>query len=206
MGSAAARGRAGDSGGGRSFSNWWKGAVIAALLIEMVVVVVAIRNEPSPPPSSAVDHRSTGAEQAENLIVNEAGGYSFAAPEGWKLDQDGSITRVESPDGETIVTIAEAPAGDVLGASDELLAAIEENYPSFRVNGRSVDRAAGALAIEVRGRVTNSSHAPLRFHLVVVEGQEQNLGITAFSRVNDVEHRDETEDAIDSLSFDLPQG
>ena len=161
----------------------WKGLVIAALLVELVVIVVLVRDRGIEPVRSS-DETTTSA--ATERFDEPGAPYSFAYPDKWELENDGSVTKLLSPGNDIAIAVGPAPSGDVLASSDQLVEGVAARYTDAETKSRELTRVNGNLGVSVSGTAVNQFGVSVRFSIVTVEGENKNYAITAFA-AQDVE-------------------
>jgi hypothetical protein len=173
--------------------------VLAALGVAAVVVVPKVLEEDEPPVTSSADEVDASSEH----FVNESGGYQFDHPGEWSVATRGSVTDVESPDDEAIVSFGIAPEGDLLVASDRLLELLRDSYRGFELQDEDIRSFGSDLGMVRDGTAINGTE-PLRFRTVIIKTSEGNYAITAFATQNEgVRYMSDIERIMGS--FDIAQ-
>ena len=120
-------------------------ATLAALLVSLALADSDERVEPEPPPTpppkETIDHLGELPDDFERW-VNRAGGFAFAAPRGWKVDDRGKGSLVRSFDRLVALSIVpdrspealEVPVDQYAGRAAEALAGFRDG---LRVKGKA---------------------------------------------------------------------
>lgn len=163
----------------------WKALIVVALLVELVVIVVLVRNRPevvvTEDPSSVSS--SAGSTPEGERFEDPDVPYSFAYPQGWKLETGDRVTKLLSPGNDIAIAVGPAPSGDVLVASDRLIEGVVARYSDAETKGRKLTSVGGNLGLTVTGSAVNEFGVRVRFAIVTIEGPEddKNYAITSFA-------------------------
>jgi hypothetical protein len=175
-------------------------AVVLAVLAAGAVLVLPDVLEDEPTITGG-----TGEDETESSdhFVNDSGGYQFDYPPQWRVASRGSVTDVESPDDEAIVSFGIAPEGDLLVASDRLLELLRDSYQGFELQDEDVRSFGSDLGMVRNGTASNGTE-PLRFRTVIIKTSEGNYAITSFATKNEgVRYMSDIERIMES--FDIAQ-
>lgn len=112
------------------------------------------------------------------------GGFSLRVPEGMRVHRTGSSVRLDSDDGQLVVTVGPAGRGRLPAVAATLLDRIRGTYHRVRVLGHRQDRVDGRPARTTYGRATNADGVRLRFVVVLVRAEPADYAITAFTRLH----------------------
>jgi hypothetical protein len=154
--------------------------LIAGAIAAGVIFVPKILDDSAPVTEETNEEPAPTGEE----FINDDGGYSFEHPPDWQVASDGSVSDVESPDNEAIVSFGIAPEGDLLVASDRLMALLRESYEGFELAEEDVQSFGNDLAM-VRSGTAASGNEDLRFQTVVIKTSEGNYAITSFATENE---------------------
>ncbi|MFN2489336.1 MAG: hypothetical protein ABR529_06315 [Actinomycetota bacterium] len=121
--------------------------------------------------------------------VNEAGGYSFLYPRGWKLERAGEVSRVRSPGGHLIVSFGLGPVG--LPASyDGFASLLVDSYQEVRLAEVTPTYVGRHRSLSVRGSAVDGTGRPLSFRAMLVErGDQRSIGAFAASDSGNLDAR-----------------
>ena len=123
------------------------------------------------------DNVTTDTEQ----VVNAAGGYSIQVPDGWTSTQDGRITKVKSPEGETLITFGLGRTGPLPVAATLFFQQVGSGYDNVQVFPPEGKKIHGKQALVYGGMGTNDKKLQVRFLAISVENAPTNFGITVFT-------------------------
>ena len=165
----------------RSGWSYLLGAILMAPLLVFVALNVLVRTSPDENPGSAP--RVRPEQVSYKTFENELGAYSFTYPEGWSVSENGSVTRVRSPNGLSVASFGmDEMGGSLLTSFHRLQEMLIDRYrsASFR-RIRTASWPAG-IAIVGRGRLVNATGTRMRFLTASVQGNRHNYAIVAFQK------------------------
>jgi hypothetical protein len=112
---------------------------------------------------------------------NEAGGYTFMYPRGWHTQSSATMSKVQSPEDDVIVSFsAYKGRADPLRTARRLVDLVSHSYGRVRMGPVRIRAINGALAVLSFGRATNESRQPLRVVLAAILGGGRTLGVVGF--------------------------
>lgn len=114
-------------------------------------------------------------------VVNEAGGYSLVAPQGWAVARDGRTTTVTSPNRDAVLTAGVGGTGPLPEAAALFYQQVARNYDDFTPIGVEGQRIAGRSALLWAGSGTNDNDVGVRFLAITVENQPRHFAISYFT-------------------------
>jgi hypothetical protein len=133
------------------------------------------RSPPSAPPiEDSIEH------------VNSEGGYAFSYPPSWELTDEGTTSKLTSPDSTAIVSFGLGAEGGLQRASDRFVASLEGAYDDLEISGTDETAVGGHPAITVSGRATNDSGVRILIQAITIAAPSGNYAISAFT-AEDVE-------------------
>jgi hypothetical protein len=153
-------------------------AIVSLALAGGIALVVLLRPDeqgagPTPsPPSQGVG--SLGH-------VNAEAGYSFISPSDWVLSEEGTTSKVTSPDMAAIVSFGLGASGDLEEASARFVSSLEEAYGDLVITGTVQSEIGGSPATAVTAEATNEAGVPILVLAITVAGPDRNYAISAFT-------------------------
>ncbi len=114
-------------------------------------------------------------------IVNEAGGYSLVAPQGWDVAEDERTTTITSPDGAAVLTAGLGEKGPLEGAAALFFQKVARNYDDFEPVAVQGQRIGSRPALLWAGKGTNANDIGVRFLAITIEDQPRNYAISYFT-------------------------
>jgi hypothetical protein len=186
----------------RSSFPLWKTLVVIALVLELVVILFLIANRSDVEVSAQSERPSESPSIAQGGRFEELGSpYRFSYPKSWNLETEGSVTKLLSPGNEIAIAVGPAPPGDVLLASDRLIAGLTNRYDNARTKDRELTSVGGNLGLTVTGSAVNEFGVKVRFAVITFEGDGGgNFAITSFAAGAD---RDEADRALQEVIGDF---
>jgi hypothetical protein len=115
------------------------------------------------------------------LYVNAEASYEFRYPAAWNLREQGTTSRLTSPDGETVLSFGQGAEGSLDEASDRFLESFQESYEDVDLGAGQRQAIGGNPSIVVSGTGTNNAGVRIRFLAITVRGREQNYAIAVFT-------------------------
>jgi hypothetical protein len=157
------------------------GAIILAELIAIVFLLASTRHDDTP--SASTDEvRIIGTQSGGRAsYTSDEGAYTFDYPEGWKLQPDESITKVTSPDGDTVISIGPGPGADPLASSERLATRLRDAYSNVTVTDKKVQSFGSNLGIVLQGTATNERGVKLAFEAAAIQSSRGGLAVTGFT-------------------------
>jgi hypothetical protein len=166
--------------------------VLGVFLISIVLAVTVMSwgDRPDRPASILSGPRTIDQvpqpiqETVEDPVhINSVGDYAFTYPPAWDVAQAESLTRLESPSGDIVMSFGLGSPGDIATSSNRLLSSIldeEGNDPSSnqRLIGTTWERIAGSRSLIVSGMTTDATGRSMRFLAITVRGVPRNYSIS----------------------------
>lgn len=115
------------------------------------------------------------------MIVNEAGGYSLVAPQGWDVTEEERTTTITSPDGAAVLTAGLGEKGPLEDAAALFFQKVARNYTDFSPLAVQGQRIASRPALLWAGKGTNANDVSVRFLAITIEGRPRNYAISYFT-------------------------
>jgi hypothetical protein len=112
--------------------------------------------------------------------TNDAAGYSFLQPPGWVVSDRETVSDLESPDGDVIVSFGLAPEGSLEEATAALAGSINDAYEDVQVSGPERQDMGEHRAVVVGGNAVNEAGVPIRFLALTLRLEGQNYAISVF--------------------------
>lgn len=147
-----------------------------ATLIGLVAIVAAIAVGAT---ALLVDESPTADGPA--TIVNEAGGYSLVAPQGWDVTEEERTTKITSPDGAAVLTAGLGERGPLEDAAAVFFQKVARNYTDFSPLGVQGQQIASRPALLWAGKGTNANDVGVRFLAITIENQPRHYAISYFT-------------------------
>lgn len=135
-----------------------------------------VENTPSPEPTGVV--RRFAVLEGEN----RAGGYSFAYPPGWELSTEGSVSTLESSDGDVVVAFGLASMGDLDAATEGFAELLRDAYDVIEIGAPRPTEINGNAARSIEGTARNDDGVRLTFQAYTVRANGQNYALSVFAR------------------------
>jgi hypothetical protein len=153
-------------------------AILSLALAGGIILLVVLRYEdqgvrPSPSPPSPGQH-AIGH-------VNDEAGYSFTYPPSWDLTDDGTASKVTSPDMAAIVSFGLGAGGGMEEASDRFVSSLEDTYEDLEITGTVQSELAGAPATTVTAEATNDAGIRILIQAITVAAPDRNYAISTFT-------------------------
>ena len=144
------------------FLAFWAVAAAGAL------VLAALLGPQGEPQTSFVPSQPV---QRELEFTNVLGGYGFSYPSNWDIWQAGMYTRLESPNGDTVLSFRRkrGPWGE--DTSADLLGWMTESLSGPLVVGRTWERIAGIQSFLLSGTGRDLVGRRVRFLAIALPGQ-----------------------------------
>jgi uncharacterized membrane protein len=169
------------SNGGSTLRTIAKTVLALVIIGELVAIAVLARNDTEPPSRGSGRARIETESDDAGTYSNPAAGYSFDYPDSWKLEPDGTVTKISSPDGNTVISLGPGAGSDPLTASEKLTVRLENAYDSVDLSNREVVSVGDELGVVLEGKATNRSGARLRFRVAAVQGPDHGWAVTGFT-------------------------
>jgi hypothetical protein len=116
--------------------------------------------------------------------LNEQGKYLFYHPPDWEVKDQGTVSRVTSPGGETLVTFGLGPEGDLEAAETAFVTRLQDQYRDVDLAALQVQQVGPNPAVSVAGTGRNAEGIRLRFLAITVGVNERNFSIVVFTAAN----------------------
>jgi hypothetical protein len=132
----------------------------------------------------APDAREQGPgvpRHATRPYANPRGGYAFAYPPRWRLEDRGSIATVTSPRREVSVSFGLGGRAGLREASLRFVSEIERAYREVDLIGFQLDLIAGEPAISFAGSAVSDRGVPLRFQAISIAGPRRTYQVSVFA-------------------------
>src|SRR4051812_33786960 len=171
---------ASSSSGGEQNLPIWKALVVMLVALEVIAIFVLPKLRETSTPTKSPSTSTTTDSQMTERHANEAGGYSFEYPSGWKLSDDGSLSKVTNGNGSAIVSFAPIPKKNAIGSLAQLVSSLRQSYQGFDLADKKVGDIGGDTALYVTGDAINSTGARIHLMAVTVAAEHGNYGITSF--------------------------
>lgn len=156
------------------------GAIILAELVAIVFLLASTRTDEAPPAST--DDVRIGTEAGNRAsYTNDEGGYTFRYPSGWKLQPDDALTKVTSPDGDTVISLGPGLGADPLAASERLTARLRDAYSDVTVTDKKVKSFGSSLGIVLKGTAMNDRGVELAFEAAAIQSGRDGYAVTGFT-------------------------
>jgi hypothetical protein len=139
------------------------------------------------PEPSAILAELAPSDDVPKAKVEGKGGYSFRYPSQWKMQTDGAVSKVSSPDRRIVVSIGPGPAGTLQLSSERFIATLERQYRDVHVSKEGSDPVDGAAALLVSGTMTNAQGLDIRLFAVAMSESGRQYFVAGFSRVEVLE-------------------
>ncbi|MGI9064381.1 MAG: hypothetical protein ACR2FQ_11310 [Pseudonocardiaceae bacterium] len=114
-------------------------------------------------------------------ILNETGGYSLVAPQGWEVAEQDRTTTVTSPNGDAVLTAGRGEVGPLEDAAAVFFQKVARNYTDFSPIGVQGQRIGSRPALVWAGKGTNANDVGVRFLAITIEDRPRNYAITYFT-------------------------
>jgi hypothetical protein len=180
---------------------WGVASVLAALIIVSIFVPVghnvrpeALSSDAASPharidSSEAADKvRSSGVMEREVPVrwpgerhVNAAAGYSFLHPDSWRLEENGEVSTISSPDGRFVVSFALGPEGPLPVTYESFVDLLEESYRDVRLESHEAVDSPEGPSVLVGGSATSSSGAEVRWRALLLGADSGGPAIGAIA-------------------------
>lgn len=178
--------------------------VVAMLLLAVVAGLVAVMNNRlvRAPAETVQETRSQAAQEAgerrgaEGRIprftndvatepyVSSIASYGYLYPPKWDLREDGAVSKIVNQEGNVLVSFGPGPDGQLEPAMESFAALLDESYADFKKTGEERRTIGKNQALVFEGTALNEAGLPLRWTALLVEGDEDNYAIAAFSAAN----------------------
>ena len=174
------------------------GGLIAALLI---AVTIAFLPSQAPPSATAPSPNADVALLDPSMHVNELGGYSFAAPAGWVIEDRGSASRLTSPDEDVVMSFGAGRSGSLDDALQALMDSIRRVYANVNVGAPQATEIDRRPALMVSGSLENAADVQVRFLGIAIQlgGQNRLIGVFVSQPADPAEVLPAVEDVIGSF-------
>lgn len=134
----------------------------------------------SPPLSEAPVEEPLAPVQGMETHVNVDGGYGFRHPSGWEVTDDGTVSKLQSPVSDVVVSFGLMPRGNLGEASSRLVTSLQDAQRNTHIIGQQTDLIGGTPSVLVSGLGTNGSGLRVRFLAITVRGDPTNYAIAVF--------------------------
>ena len=166
---------------------------LGALLVPATLAVVATslidRSEPSTPiasiPTGTAPTERPIEEPEEGTVahVNGSGDYAFAYPSAWEIEETEGVTRLESPNGDIVVSFEPGASGDIARASGRLVRSIlgvegSDLLAGQALTGSTWERIDGSRSFVVSGVTEDPTGRSMRFLAITVRAVSRNYAIS----------------------------
>jgi hypothetical protein len=157
-------------------------AAVFLVVIGFVGVILIGTGDDGGPPASSRGGSSPPAEDegAMTAHVNLQAGYRFRYPITWEVAEDGTLTKLQSPKEDVVISFGLSQQGGLEASSEALVASIEDAHHNSRIIGAQQKEIGGSPSVIVAGLGTNDSGLRVRFLAITVEGEPNNYAISVF--------------------------
>ena len=172
--------------GYRDYAPQLFGLILCSLFVADVFLFWASLDQDSEPgliPVPAPGPPPLPAQRAPLVHTNLLGGYTFAYPRTWTVEEEGAKTELASPDGETVVSFGsgETPqVGDGGGEhpGDQVLLRSLGSIVEPSVLGTAWHQVAGHRAFLVSGTADDPLGRSIRFLVIAIPGEQPTHAIS----------------------------
>lgn len=139
--------------------------------------------------------------------VNREGGYSFWYPPDWDVTDQGTVSEVSSPGGDTTVSFGQGAPGGLGEAQTAFVQQIQGTYRRVRVFGVESEKLGPYPAVSVAGAGTNAEGVRIRFLAITAQAGDGNYSIAVFTAaaVDPADVLPPTEETVNSFRR-IPEG
>jgi hypothetical protein len=166
--------------GYRDYAPQLFGLILCSLFVADVFLFWASLDQDSEPgliPVPAPGPPPLPAQRAPLVHTNLLGGYTFAYPRTWTVEEEGAKTELASPDGETVVSFGSGETlqvGDGGGEhpGDQILLRSLGSIIEPSVLGTAWEQVAGQRSILVSGTADDPVGRSIRFLVIAIPGDQ----------------------------------
>ncbi len=114
-------------------------------------------------------------------VVNQAGGYQLMAPDGWKVTQDGPITKLTSPGKDAVISVSTGNRGVLHDAGALFFQQVGRHYENTKLTGVESEQVGSRPALVYSGLGINKNDVKISFLAITVAGKPTNYAISVFT-------------------------
>lgn len=114
--------------------------------------------------------------------ANRAGGYAFRYPPTWRLSTDETVSRITSPNGNTVVSFGFGVSGSLEESAAALAGLLRDTYDVSRMRAARPTTVNALPARVVTGSALNADEVKIFFQAFSVRAEGENYAISVFSR------------------------
>lgn len=153
-------------------------AILSLALAGAIVLLVVFR-----PDDQSVQPLPATPSQDEQEIghVNAEAGYSFNYPPSWELTEEGTTSKVTSPDTAAIVSFGLGADGSLAEASTRFVSSLEDAYEDLEITADVPTEIAGSEANTVTAEATNDAGIRILIQAITVAAPDRNYAISSFT-------------------------
>jgi hypothetical protein len=157
-------------------------AAVFLVVIGLVGVILIGTGDDGGQPDSSQSGASPPAqdEGAMTAHVNLQAGYRFRHPITWEVAEEGTLTKLQSPKEDIVISFGLSPEGGLESSSKALVSSLEDAHHNSRIIGAQQKEIGGSPSVIVAGLGTNASGLRVRFLAITVEGEPRNYAIAVF--------------------------
>jgi hypothetical protein len=142
--------------------------------------------EASPPgtaPTAPTERPIEEPERGTVAHVNSAGDYAFAYPSAWQIEEAEAVTRLESPNGDIVLSFEPGASGDIATASGRLVSSIlgvdgSDPLAGQALTGSAWERIDGSRSFIVSGVTEDPTGRSMRFLAITVRAVPRTYAIS----------------------------
>jgi hypothetical protein len=156
-------------------------AVVATSLIDGPEASAPIASNP---PGTDTNQRPIGEPDTGSVAhVNSTGDYAFAYPSAWEIEEAEDVTRLESPNGDIVVSFEPGASGGIVTASGRLVSSIlgvdrAASVAGQALTGSTWERIDGSRSFIVSGVTEGPAGRSMRFLAITVGAEPRNYAIS----------------------------
>ena len=148
------------------------------------LLVASPSPSPLPTVTTSPSPSASAPAHADTPYENATLGYTLSYPGSWILRVNGSLTELLNPSRQALVSFGRGPAGSLSKASDAYFTSLRQRYDDFDPSFTEVEIISGAVARVMVGRATNENGKRLRFRVILIHGEDENLAIASFAALD----------------------
>lgn len=122
-----------------------------------------------------------GGADGSGAVVNEAGGYRLTAPDGWKVSEQGAVTKLTSPGKDAVISVSTGNPGALHDAGALFFQQVGRHYKNTKLTGVEGKRIGSRPALVYGGLGTNSKNVKINFLAITVQGKPTNYAMSVFT-------------------------
>ncbi len=144
------------------------GALVLVAVISLGIALLTRSSTTNTPPSDIRDR----ADQPRLIrFTNDSGGYRFEYPETWEIRQEGSLSRLQSPNGRILLSFGVTHAHGLDTAASRLASSLSVSPGRSESIGTSRESIAGARALLKSGTTLDPTGRPIRYLAIAIDGR-----------------------------------